>query len=72
MCKANANLHFKNSLVLSERGLADYLLCLNRYLVPKLFHGKTEMSVKHNRRQESRTTSGVPHLRFIHLRMEEV
>lgn len=38
--KANANLHFKNSVVLSEGGLADYLLCLNRYQVPKLFAWK--------------------------------
>jgi hypothetical protein len=38
--KTNATLHFKNSVVLGDRGLADYLLCLNMYQVPKLVSWK--------------------------------
>jgi len=35
--KANVTLHFEKSVVLRDRGLADYLLCLNRYQASKLF-----------------------------------
>jgi hypothetical protein len=38
--KANAALHFENSVVLSDRGLADNLLCLKIYQVSKLFPWK--------------------------------